>query len=72
MSPGRIAELLSRTGLVVDARLIREPNEQEKPRQGRHLVARKPGKSVGDLETRAAGNVSWDESADPIPGDNIK
>ncbi|MBV1957261.1 class I SAM-dependent methyltransferase [Streptomyces albidoflavus] len=60
VSPDRIAELLSQTGLVVDARLIREPNEQEKPRQGQqaYLVARKPEKSVGDLETRAADNVS--------------
>ncbi|MFF5189365.1 hypothetical protein ACFY30_37300 [Streptomyces sp. NPDC000345] len=32
VSPDRIAELLSQTGLAVDARLIREPNEQEKPR----------------------------------------
>ncbi|MFF3350774.1 class I SAM-dependent methyltransferase [Streptomyces sp. NPDC002779] len=60
MSPDRIAELLSQTGLVVDARLIREPNEQEKPRQGQqaYLVARKPGKSAGDLKTREADNVS--------------
>ncbi|MFE0774524.1 class I SAM-dependent methyltransferase [Streptomyces sp. NPDC058861] len=60
MSPDRIAELLSQTGLVVEARLIREPNEQEKPGQGQqaYLVARKPGKSVGDMETRPADNVS--------------
>ncbi|MCZ7456424.1 class I SAM-dependent methyltransferase [Streptomyces sp. WMMC940] len=44
VSPDRIAELLSQTGLTVDARLIREPNEQEKPRQGQqaYLLTRKP------------------------------
>ncbi|MEJ8633246.1 class I SAM-dependent methyltransferase [Streptomyces sp. NPDC006475] len=44
VSPDRIAELLSRAGLEVDARMIREPTEQEKPRQGRqaYLLARKP------------------------------
>lgn len=56
VSPDRVAEMLSRTGLVVDARLIREPDEQEKPRQGQqaYLVARKPVKSAGDQGTRAA------------------
>jgi SAM-dependent methyltransferase len=56
VSPDRIAELLSKTGLVVDARLIREPNEQEKPRQGQqaYLLARKPGKPG----TRAADNIA--------------
>ncbi|WP_254407495.1 class I SAM-dependent methyltransferase [Streptomyces sp. GMY02] len=53
VSPDRIAELLSRTGLMVDARLIRGPNEQEKPRQGQqaYLLARmpvKPGTRVAD------------------------
>ncbi|MEV7488850.1 class I SAM-dependent methyltransferase [Streptomyces sp. FT05W] len=44
VSPDRIAELLAQAGLMVDARLIREPNEQEKPRQGQqaYLLARKP------------------------------
>ncbi|MFF2384317.1 class I SAM-dependent DNA methyltransferase [Streptomyces sp. NPDC058108] len=44
VSPDRIAELLSQAGFTVDARLIREPNEQEKPRQGQqaYLLARKP------------------------------
>ncbi|MFE7751291.1 class I SAM-dependent methyltransferase [Streptomyces sp. NPDC057428] len=47
VSPDRIAELLSQAGLMVDARLIREPNEQEKPRQGQqaYFLARKPVKS---------------------------
>ncbi|MFH9725074.1 class I SAM-dependent methyltransferase [Streptomyces sp. NPDC017254] len=46
VSPDRIAELLSQNGLMVDARLIREPNEQEQPRQGQqaYLLARKPAK----------------------------
>ncbi|MFE0084754.1 class I SAM-dependent methyltransferase, partial [[Kitasatospora] papulosa] len=46
VSPDRIAELLNQTGLMVDARLIREPNEQERPRQGQqaYLLARKPAK----------------------------
>ncbi|MFI9772859.1 class I SAM-dependent methyltransferase [Streptomyces sp. NPDC052415] len=46
ISPDRIAELLSQTGLMVDARLIREPNEQERPRQGQqaYLLARKPAR----------------------------
>ncbi|MFF4974807.1 class I SAM-dependent methyltransferase [Streptomyces sp. NPDC001083] len=44
VSPDRIAELLSQAGFTVDARLIREPNEQEKPRQGQqaYLLARRP------------------------------
>ncbi|MFJ8858979.1 class I SAM-dependent DNA methyltransferase [Streptomyces sp. NPDC102451] len=44
VSPDRIAELLSRAGLVVDARLICEPSEEEKPRQGpqAYFLARKP------------------------------
>lgn len=70
-SPDRIAELLSRTGLVVDARLIREPNEQEKPRQGQqaYFVARKPA-SAGNQELPTADNLSRDEPTDLIPGDN--
>jgi ubiquinone/menaquinone biosynthesis C-methylase UbiE len=45
MPPDEIAELLGAAGLVVDARLIREPDEQERPRQGRqaYFLARKPG-----------------------------
>jgi ubiquinone/menaquinone biosynthesis C-methylase UbiE len=44
MAPDRIAALLSEAGLVVDARLIREPDESERPRQGRQafFLARKP------------------------------
>ncbi|MET9126242.1 class I SAM-dependent methyltransferase [Streptomyces sp. NPDC004528] len=55
VSPDRIAELLSRAGFTVDARLIREPNEQEKPRQGQqaYLLARKPV----EPGTRAAGST---------------
>ncbi|MFF5336622.1 class I SAM-dependent methyltransferase [Streptomyces sp. NPDC013181] len=69
--PDRIAELLNRTGLVVDAQLIREPNEQEKPRQGQqaYLMARKPA-SAGNQETRTADNISRDEPTDLIPGNN--
>ncbi|MFD3442463.1 class I SAM-dependent DNA methyltransferase [Streptomyces sp. NPDC058685] len=44
VSPDRIEELLTRAGFEVDARMIREPTEEEKPRQGRqaYLLARKP------------------------------
>ncbi|MEU0674866.1 class I SAM-dependent methyltransferase [Streptomyces sp. NPDC006172] len=44
VSPDHIADLLTRAGLPVDAHLIREPSQQEKPRQGRqaYLLARKP------------------------------
>ncbi|MFF4619313.1 class I SAM-dependent DNA methyltransferase [Nonomuraea jabiensis] len=44
MPPERIAELLSDTGLVLDAQLIREPDESERPRSGRQafFLARRP------------------------------
>jgi hypothetical protein len=42
--PVRIAELLSKAGLTVTARLEREPGAQEKPPQA-CLLARKPGSS---------------------------
>lgn len=44
MSPDRIAALLGGAGLVVDARMIREPDASERPRQGRQafFLARKP------------------------------
>lgn len=44
VDPDHVAELLDEAGLVVDARLIREPDESEKPRQGRQafFIARKP------------------------------
>jgi hypothetical protein len=44
MSPDRVADLMGEAGLVVDARMIREPDESEKPRQGRQafFLARKP------------------------------
>jgi SAM-dependent methyltransferase len=44
LAPDRIAELLSQAGLVVHARLVREPEKREK-RQQACLLARKPGKS---------------------------
>lgn len=43
-SPDRVAELLEQAGLVVDARLLREPDETEKVPQA-HLLAHKPEKS---------------------------
>lgn len=48
LSPDRVAGLLSQAGLVVDARLIREPTEAEKPRQGQqaYLLARKPEQQI--------------------------
>ncbi|MFD7455288.1 hypothetical protein [Kitasatospora sp. NPDC059827] len=51
--PDRISELLSQTGLAVDARLIREPNESERPQQGQqaYLLARKPGQPTTPRET---------------------
>lgn len=42
--PDRVAELLHQAGLVVVARLLREPDETEKVQQA-YLLARKPGKS---------------------------
>ncbi|MEW2080748.1 class I SAM-dependent methyltransferase [Streptomyces sp. NPDC005283] len=43
LSPDRVAELLQQAGLVVDARMLREPGRDEKVQQA-HLMARKPGK----------------------------
>lgn len=42
--PDRVAELLAGAGLVVDARLVREPEGLERPTQGRQafLMAHKP------------------------------
>ncbi|MGP3962313.1 class I SAM-dependent methyltransferase [Nonomuraea sp. 3N208] len=47
MPPEHIAELLSKAGLVLDAQLIREPDESEKPRSGRQafFLAHKPHES---------------------------
>jgi SAM-dependent methyltransferase len=44
MSPDHIADVMSEAGLVLDARMVREPDESEKPRQGRQafFVAHKP------------------------------
>ncbi|MFF8917705.1 class I SAM-dependent methyltransferase [Streptomyces sp. NPDC015032] len=44
MSPDRVAGLMSGAGLVMTARMIREPDEHEKPRQGRQafFLAHKP------------------------------
>ncbi|MEU9013451.1 hypothetical protein AB0D12_27555 [Streptomyces sp. NPDC048479] len=44
LSPDRVAASLSQAGLVVDARLLREPDETERVQQA-HLLARKPGMS---------------------------
>ncbi|MER5715059.1 class I SAM-dependent methyltransferase [Streptomyces sp. NPDC002132] len=43
VSPDHVTDLLARAGLPVEARLIREPTAQEKPRQGQqaYLLARK-------------------------------
>jgi SAM-dependent methyltransferase len=47
MSPDHVADLMSKAGLVVDARMIREPDEKEQPRQGRQafFLAHKPKES---------------------------
>jgi SAM-dependent methyltransferase len=42
LSPDHITELLSEAGIAVDARLVREPGEQEKTPQA-YLLARKTG-----------------------------
>jgi SAM-dependent methyltransferase len=51
VSPDRVAELLADAGLTVDARLVREPDERERPRQGQgqqaYLLARKPLAAAG-------------------------
>ncbi|CAM5241158.1 methyltransferase [Streptomyces spiroverticillatus] len=57
-SPDRIAELLGRAGLLEVARLIREPSEQERPRQGQqaYLLGRKPVRpAAGAGEAAAQG-----------------
>jgi hypothetical protein len=41
--PDRVAELLRQAGLVVDARIVREPDETESVQQA-HLLAHKPEK----------------------------
>ncbi|MCX4748220.1 class I SAM-dependent methyltransferase [Kitasatospora sp. NBC_01287] len=54
VSPDQVADLLGGAGLVVDARLIREPDESERPRQGRQafFLARKP---APDLSSGGSG-----------------
>ena len=44
MPPDHVAGLMSEAGLVVDARMVREPDESERPRQGRQafFLARRP------------------------------
>ncbi|MFG3437056.1 class I SAM-dependent DNA methyltransferase [Nonomuraea sp. NPDC047897] len=44
MPPEHIADVVSAAGLVLDARLVREPDESEKPRSGRQafFLAHKP------------------------------
>ncbi|MER5373799.1 class I SAM-dependent methyltransferase [Streptomyces sp. NPDC002553] len=56
VSPDHITDLLIRAGLPVEARLIREPNAQEKPRQGQqaYLLAQKPAQPA----TRADDTVT--------------
>ncbi len=46
-SPDHVADLMSKAGLVMDARMIREPDESEKPRQGQQafFLAHKPKES---------------------------
>jgi hypothetical protein len=44
LSPDRIGELLNQAGLIVHARLLREPDENEKIQQA-YLLARKPVES---------------------------
>jgi SAM-dependent methyltransferase len=34
MPPDHVADLMSKAGLVLDAQMVREPDEREKPRQG--------------------------------------
>ncbi|MEZ0094611.1 class I SAM-dependent methyltransferase [Streptacidiphilus sp. EB129] len=49
MPPDHVADLMSGAGLVMDARLIREPDESEQPRQGRQgfFLAHKPRRRDG-------------------------
>ena len=44
MSPDHVDGLMSEAGLVMDSRMVREPDESEKPRQGRQafFLAHKP------------------------------
>lgn len=44
MRPDQVADLMSEAGLVMDAQMIREPDESEKPRQGKQafFLAQKP------------------------------
>ncbi len=46
MSPDHVAELVGKAGLVVDAQLIQEPDEREKPTRGKQafFLAHKPKK----------------------------
>ncbi|HEX8626971.1 MAG TPA: class I SAM-dependent methyltransferase [Catenuloplanes sp.] len=44
LAPDRVVELLARAGLVVHARMLREPEGREKTRQA-YLMARKPARS---------------------------
>ncbi|MBA4867344.1 hypothetical protein H1V43_40000 [Streptomyces sp. PSKA54] len=47
MSPDHVADLVSKAGLVMDARMIREPDESENPPQGQQafFLAHKPKES---------------------------
>ncbi|GAA1223609.1 class I SAM-dependent methyltransferase [Kitasatospora nipponensis] len=60
MSPDHVADLLGEAGLVLDARLIREPDESEEPRQGRqaYFLAHKPPRAGWTARS------SWGRGAD--------
>jgi len=53
MSPDHVAELIGAAGLVVDARLTREPDARERPVQGRQafFLAGKPAPTAPALGT---------------------
>ncbi|MFD9687768.1 class I SAM-dependent DNA methyltransferase [Kitasatospora sp. NPDC059088] len=57
VSPDRISDLLGRAGLVVYARLIREPNRSERPRQDRQTYL--PGPEAGAVGWRPVHGGRW-------------
>jgi SAM-dependent methyltransferase len=54
--PDSVAELLVRAGFDVDARLVREPDAQERPRQGRqaYLLAHRPERPARSEQSERA------------------
>ncbi|MBV9023004.1 MAG: class I SAM-dependent methyltransferase [Streptomycetaceae bacterium] len=48
MPPDHVADLMSKAGLAMDAQMVREPDESEKPRQGQQafFLAHKPAQGV--------------------------